>query len=584
MRMSYTTGAATVEPVPVDGIAANEALGAEASALEAGAVSPALSATAAAAAAAALAACGGGGSSAAPVAAAVPVAPASVAISATSASRFLSQAAIGTNKAEITSLAAGGTTAWINAQLAMARPQKFWDFLIAGGYDAAGNVNTNNGFDPMVWSQLIGSADVLRQRVGLSLINQWVVSIDGMGSPWEPFIMAAYLDILWDNAFGNYRDIMEGVSTSVAMGYYLTFLGNTKANPATGSIPDENYARELMQLFTIGLYQLNIDGTPVTQNGQLVPTYSQDDVSQAARVWTGYVLANNDNSTPARMRLPMTINANTHETGAINFLGISIPAGHTGADARRLALDGLFANSSLPPFVSYQLIQHMVTSNPSPAYVSRVANVFVNNGSGVRGDMKSVIRAILTDAEARNDAQVDSLTFGKLREPVVRLVQWAKAFGVTSPTNLWPFGNTSSASTRLAEGVGHAPSVFNWFRPGYVPPGTTVAAKGLVAPEFQMVSEPSVIAYVNYMQTLIANGAGEARPDYASLTAIAADSAALLAELNLVLAANQISGNTIAQMRTAVDSIASTTPAGLNNRVYTAILLVMASAEYLIQR
>src|SRR5262252_3044474 len=428
----------------------------------------------------ALEACGGGSSSGGGT---PPV------LSETQASRFLSQSAIGYSHADITSVSDSGIDDWLSSQFAMARPQKFWDFLVANNYAAAANVNTLNGFDPMIWSQLMGSSDILSQRVGLALLDQWVVSIDGFASGWRPFVMAAYLDVLWDSAFGNYRDLMEGVSTSVGMGLYLTFLGSVKANPATGSIPDENYARELMQLFTIGLYQLNTDGTLVTSGGNPVPTYTQADVSQGARVWTGYTFANTDNTTPDRMRLPMAINAARHETGATSFLGISIPDGADGATARAMALDGLFNHPNLPPFVSKQLIQHLVTSNPSPAYVGRVAAVFANNGSGVRGDMKSVISAILTDNEARDDTQVTSTSFGKLREPVTRLVQWARAFNVTSPTNLWPFGNVSSSANRIGESPGHAPSVFNWFRPGYTPPGTTIASNGRVAPEFQITNE-----------------------------------------------------------------------------------------------
>jgi len=301
-------------------------------------------------------------------------------------------------------------------------------------------------------------------------------------------------------------------------------------------------------------------------------------------VWTGYTFANTDNTTPNRMQLPMAINAAQHETGATSLLGISIPAGATGATARATALDGLFSHPNLPPFVSKQLIQHLVTSNPSPAYVGRVAAVFVNNGSGVRGDMKSVIRAILTDTEARDDSQVMSSSFGKLREPVTRLVQWARAFNVTSPTNLWPFGNVSSSANRIGESPGHAPSVFNWFRPGYTPPGTTIASNGHVAPEFQITNEPSLIAYINYLQSVIVNGAGEAKADYSSLIAIGSDSQALLDELNLVLAAGQISDSTIAQMKAALDTISTTTGAGLNNRIFAALVLVMASPEYLVLR
>jgi uncharacterized protein (DUF1800 family) len=339
-----------------------------------------------------------------------------------------------------------------------------------------------------------------------------------------------------------------------------------------------------MQLFTIGLYQLNMDGTLVMSGGNAVSTYTQTDVSQGARVWTGYTFANTDNTTPDRMQLPMAINAAQHETGATSLLGISIPDGTSGATARATTLDGLFNHPNVPPFVSKQLIQHLVTSNPSPAYVGRVAAVFANNGSGVRGDMKSVIRAILTDSEARDDTQVTSSSFGKLREPVTRLVQWARAFNVTSPTNLWPFGNVASSANRISESPGHAPSVFNWFRPGYTPPGTTIATDGLVAPEFQITNEPSMIAYINYLQSVIVNGAGEAKADYSSLTAIGSDSQALLDELNLVLAAGQISATTIAQMKAALDTISATTGAGLNNRIYAALVLVMASPEYLVQR
>ncbi len=512
--------------------------------------------------------------------------PLSAPVAQIQASRFLSQAAIGYSKADITAVAEGGISKWLDGQFAMARPQKFWDFLVAGGYNAntPDNLNGENGFDTMMWSQLISSNDLLRQRVGLSLLNMLVVSIEGITDQWRSFTMAAYLDILWDNAFGNYRDILEGISTNIAMGQFLSFVWNKKGDPLTGSIPDENYARELMQLFTIGLVQLNVDGTPITSGGKPVPTYTQQDVSQHARVWTGYEYATYDKSTPDMMGKPMVVRPYSHETGAINFLNISIPAGHDGEAARKMALDGLFAQSSLPPFVCKQLIQRMVTSNPSPGYVSRVANVFINNGAGVRGDMKAVVRAILTDPDARDDSQTENASFGKLREPVVRLVHWAKAFGVKSPSKTWPFGNTSPGSYRLAQSPGRAPSVFNWFRPGYTPPGTLIATKGLVAPEFQITNEPSVIGYINYMQELIDRGAGDAVPNYDSLTVLATDSQALLNELNLVLAAGQIGPATISKMKAALDAISVSNNDGLITRIKTATLLVVASPEYLVQR
>ena len=532
----------------------------------------------------ALEACGDGGGGATggggtPTPSPTPTTPP---LTAAQSSRFLTQATMGGSKTDITNLQATTINAWLNTQLGLARPQKFWDFLANNGYNVVANVNNTAGFDPMMWSQLINSSDTLRQRVGLSLLNMIVVGIDGFSSPWRAQTMAAFLDVLWDNAFGNYRELIDGVASNAAMAYYLTFLGNPRANATSGSVPDENFARELMQLFTLGLYQLNPDGTQVLSGGRPVETYTQADVSGLARVWTGWNLANNDNSTPDRMRLPLVSNVGQHEAGAKTFLGTTIPAATDGPNSKRLALDAIFAHPNLPPFVAKQLIQHMVTSNPSPAYIGRVSAVFANNGSGVRGDMKSVIRAILTDSEARSEP--GGTSFGKLREPVVRLTQWARAFGVTSPTNLWPFGNTASNANRLAQSPGRSPSVFNFFRPGYTPPGSTVAAQGQVAPEFQTVNEPSVVAYINYMQTLIVSGAGEARADYASLTALIADSQALLDELNLVLAANQIGSATIASLKTALDSIAVTTTAGQNNRLYAALVLVMAAPEFLVQK
>jgi uncharacterized protein (DUF1800 family) len=536
----------------------------------------------------ALEACGEGGSSSGggtPTPSPTPTpTPTSPPLTTAQASRFLTQATMGASKTDITNLTATTIDAWITTQLGLARPQKFWDFLAVNGYNVAANINTINGFDAMMWSQLISSNDTLRQRVGLALLDMIVVSIDGFSSSWRSNVMAAYLDGLWDNAFGNYRDILEAVASSAGMAYYLTFLGNTKANATTGSVPDENFARELMQLFTLGLYQLNPDGSQVLSGGKPVETYTQADVSGGARVWTGWNLANNDNTTPDRMRLPLVNVASQHETGVTTFLNITIPAGTDGPTSKKLALDGLFAHANVPPFVSKQLIQHLVTSNPSPAYVGRVSAVFANNGNGVRGDMKAVIRSILTDSEARSDANITSTTFGKLREPVVRLTQWARAFNVTSPTNQWPFGNTNSTANRLGESPGHAPSVFNFFRPGYTPPGSSISAQGLVAPEFQIVNEPSVVAYINYMQTLIASGAGEAKADYSSLTSLISDSQALLNELNLILAANQISAATISTLKTALDSIAVTTTAGQTNRLVAAITLVMAAPEYLVQK
>ena len=502
-------------------------------------------------------------------------------LTATQASRFLSQAAIGHALADITALTGSTVNSWLSAQFATPRPQSCWAYLVAHGYNTSANMNSWNGYYNMMWAQLMGSADILRQRVGLALLNQWVVSIEGIGTSWNAFAMAVHFDNLWNNAFGNYRALMEAVTNSVPMGLYLTYLNSQKAN-AAGQIPDENYARELMQLFSIGLYRLNMDGSLALSGGQPVPTYSQTDVSQLARVWTGYWWPPYPNTSPDQLAQPMAIRSQYFETGGSTFLGITVPAGASAAQARKIALDGLFNHPNVPPFVCKQLIQHLVTSNPSPAYIGRVAASFANIGSGVRGDMKAVIRAILTDSEARNDtAAAASTSFGKLREPVCRLIQWVKAFGVTSPTGLWP---VYSEKNDLGETPGYAPSVFNWFRPGYAPPGTAIAKAGLVAPEFQILDEPHAISWVNSMERVINNGVGEMQPNYAAYTAIAANSQTLLNQLNLVLAANQISSATISLMKTALDTIPANTDAGLLNRVRAAILLVMASPEYLVLR
>ena len=465
----------------------------------------------------------------------------------------------------------------------MPRAIAHWDWLVAGGFGDVSNQNTQAGFDPVMWRQLIASGDQLRQRVGVALLDFLVVGIDGVNLPWRQFAVAAYVDVLLDNAFGNFRTLLDKISTNVAMGYYLTFAGNRKANPATGSVPDENYARELMQLFTIGLVRLNQDGSVQMSGGAPVETYTQDDITGLARVWTGWTLDSADNSSPDRLRRPMINNAATHETGAKAFLGTNIPAGTDGPNSMRLALDAIFAHQNVAPFVSKQLIQHLVTSNPPPAYVGRVAAVFANNGSGVRGDLKAVVRAILTDVEARNEAIAGATSAGKLREPIARLTGWARAFNASSPSGAWPIGDTSSSATRLGQSPGRSPSVFNFFRPGYTPPNSAIASAGLVAPEFQITNEPSVIAYVNYMAALIVSGSGDFRPNYTEISALAGNSTGLVDEVDIVLGAG-LSAAAKAGVRGAVDAIAAGSANATLNKVYTAILLTLAAPEYLVQK
>lgn len=536
----------------------------------------------------ALAACSGGGASSSPLAIAGGPAPSPAPtptpapITAQAASRFLHQATFGATKAEIAQVQSLGFDGWITDQIGRTRTAH-WDWMVANGFAVSANMNNSNGFDNSVWRQIISEPGQLRQRVGMALSEMMVVSIDGINLSWRQFAAAAWLDILLDEAFGNFRTLMERITFNPAMASFLTFLNNRRANTSTGSVPDENYARELMQLFTLGVNRLNSNGTLELSGGQPIETYTPADVSQLARVFTGLVLDSTDSTTPDRLRRPLAMNASTHEPGASTFLSATVPAGTEGAAAVRIALDAIFAHPNVPPFVSKQLIQRLVTSNPSPAYVGRVAAIFVNNGSSVRGDLRAVVRAVLLDSEARSD--VGTTSSGKLREPVIRLANWARAFAATSAGGRWPIGDTSNSSNRLAQSLGRAPSVFNFFRPGYTPPNTAIADATLVAPEFQITNELSVVAYVNYMQGAIQNGiAGDVRGDYAAMIALAGDSGALVDEVNLLLAGGQLSAATVAAIRGAVDSISTTATNGSSNRVYTAILLTMASPEYITQR
>lgn len=547
------------------------------------------------AAASLLSACGGGASSTAAAPAPGP-APAPTPVTATGtpqptateAARFLAQATLGASKSEVTAVQASGFSAWIDAQMALPRSQSHVDWLVGKGYSDESFRNSTQGLDQTLWRKLIASPDALRQRVTLALSEILVVSVLGVSAPFRQFAIASYVDLLETHAFGNFRTLLEQVSLSSAMGYYLTYRGNVKANPVTGSQPDENYARELMQLFTIGLVELNPDGTPRLVNGQPVETYTQDDVTGLARVFTGWELdtAGLPQPVPHTVHLrPMTQVATRYETGTKSFLGITIPSGTSAAASLQRALDHLFNHANCAPFIGRQLIQRLVTSNPSAAYVGRVASAFANNGTGTRGDLKAVVRAVLLDPEARDAARLSDPSFGRVREPMVRFLNWARAFGAASPSDAWAIGDLSDPATRLAQSPMRSPSVFNFFRPGFVPAGSAFTSQGLTAPELQITTESSVAGYINYMQRAIAgSGIGDVRANYQSLLAVVADSAALLDEINLVLAAGQVSATTLARLRQALDTVAITTDAGKLNRVHAALTLMLASPEYIVQK
>ncbi|WP_343626939.1 DUF1800 domain-containing protein [Roseateles puraquae] len=541
------------------------------------------------ASAATLAACGGGGSSdagggsAPPPPVPAPPPPPPVKPTDAEAARFLAQATFGARADDIAAIKANGYAAWLDAQFALQVTAGHFDWLVAQGYAVDANKNTFNGVDNTLWRKLLSAPDLLRQRVVLALSEIFVISMAGIPVTWRGFAVAAYVDMLEQRAFGTYRDLLEGVSLSCGMGVYLNMRGNQKEDPKTGRVPDENYAREVMQLFSIGLVQLNDDGSPKRDaNGKALETYTQGNITDLARVFTGWDFDGASATDPAFMRKPMVNNPARFSTGAKKVLTVDIPSTADGPTAMKTALDTLANHPNVGPFIGRQLIQRLVCSNPSPAYVARISAVWSNNGAGVRGDLKAVIRAILLDTEARSIPTAPGA--GKLREPLQRFIQWGRTFGVTSPTGVWNIGDASNPSTRLGQSPLRSPSVFNFFRPGYVPPGSDLGLNAVTAPEFQLCNETTVAGFLNFMQTALQNGVGEVKANYTAEIALATDATALVNDIGLRLAGGTLSSATTTAIATAVASIAATTDAGKLNRVLASILLVMASPEYQIQK
>ena len=503
------------------------------------------------------------------------------------ASRFLAQATLGVTDADIASVRAMGYEAWLNQEFARPVSTSNWAWLVSKGMDVDPDAaQVAKMVDEQVWQRLLSAPDSLRQRVALALSEIFVVGFDGITGGYKQFQLAAWWDLLADNAFGSYRTLLEGVTLNPAMGGYLNTAGNRKEDPTTGRVPDENYAREVMQLFSIGVAALNVDGSVQrTAGGAVIESYTQDTVTNLARVFTGWTREFRRSPNAHEFgRLPMVVTAAEHSTLAASFLGVTIPAGTSGVPALKIALDTLANHANVGPFIGKQLIQRLTISNPSAAYVARVASKFNDNGQGVRGDLSAVVRAVLLDDEARDDAALANANHGKLREPLLRYIQWARSFKVRSVSTDWKGGNTSDAGRSLGQSPLRSPSVFNFFRPGYVPAGTAIASAGLVAPEFQLTNESSVAGYLNAMQTVTASGHADLKPDYSAELALASDAAALVDRIERLMCAYQLQVSTRSTIVNAVNSIASSTDAGKASRVYTAVLLVMASPDYLVQK
>jgi len=531
----------------------------------------------------------------------------------------LTQATFGPTDAEVDRVMSVGYSAWIDEQFAKPASSNLalWDAKAT-----ANNATVNaaqDGTTHAFWRNAISGDDQLRQRVAYSLSQIFVISmqdanVDARGA-------AGFLDMLGDKGLGNYRDLIQAVSKHPVMLAYLTALRNQKADPTTGRVPDENYAREVMQLMSIGLNMLNADGSKQLNAGQPIDSYGQADISGMARVFTGWSYACPawpDSSCfflgekagvgdPDRRIKPVLGYPQYHSTEEKKFLGVTIPAQGTGdPDASlKVALDTLYKHQNVGPFIGRQLIQRLVMSNPSPAYVAAVSARFANNGAGVRGDMKAVVKAVLMNPEARQM----TTSSGKLREPVLKLSAFLRAFAFKSDTGDYRVGSTDDAAFTLGQSPLRSPTVFNFYRPGYVPPGTGAAKAGLAVPEMQLASETSTAGYVNYMLYNVTDGVGifntsvngttlnrrDLQPDYSAELALADNSPALVDRLNDHLMYGSMPAALKTLISRAVDTFVipalktdKSNQADVNNakrdRVRTAIFLTVVSPEFQVQR
>ena len=444
------------------------------------------------------------------------------------AARFLAQATFGTTGAEVARTQAMGLEAWLAEQMATPPTTHLpWvrAELAAGRADWEVMV-------PSLWRAWFEGGDQLRQRVAFALSEILVVSLVNdtlLGNPEAP---ASYVDLLGQHAFGNFRTLLEAVTLHPAMGHYLDLKGSQKQDDARGVMPNENYARELLQLFSIGTEQLNVDGTVRKDaQGKPIPTYDESIVQGFARAFTGWMLARQDEAKASKWACwrwdwpqedggrwaepmqPWTVPAcgdpqylpDFHEYGTKTLLAYpgaphaTLPAGLAPDEDVRRALDNVFWHPNVGPFIGRRLIQRLVTSNPSPAYVARVASAFADDGAGARGNLRAVVRAILLDPEARSPQRIRDARFGKLREPAIKFTAFHRAFGARSSNGKYYIWNFDDPSSSPGQTPLRSPSVFNYFAPDDSPPGP-VAAAGLVAPEFALATSSAVAGWGSFSQ------------------------------------------------------------------------------------
>jgi uncharacterized protein (TIGR03437 family) len=511
------------------------------------------------------------------------------------AARFLTQATFGPKLSDITELQNKGFDQWLNEQFALPVTSHI-SYLEAA--EAAGGAFYQTQMMESFWKQAVTGQDQLRQRVSFALSEILVVSFNSNLDN-EQYALGSYVDTLNRGAFGNFRRLLEDLTLHPAMGRYLDHLQNDKEDLVTGRNPNENYAREILQLFSIGLYKLHPDGSLMLDaNGLPIPTYDQSVVKGFAHVFTGwsygtFALTENNWKWPPVWRnghafwlVPMQVWPDHHSITSKKLLnGVVLPAGQTAQKDLTDALDNIFNHPNVGPFIARQLIQRLVTSNPSPGYVYRVARTFNNNGSGVRGDMKAVVRAILLDYEARSLEVISHQGYGKLREPIVRFAHLLRAFNYSCPCGTFPLHWMDSAEYALGQNPLRARSVFNFFEPGYSHPGN-IAAAGLHSPEFQITNDTSVIGLSNFMRYVVFQGfkwdeTKPLLPDYSAVLPMAQNPSQLIDHLNVVMMAGGLSDRLKTSLVTEISRISASRP---DERVKEAIHLVITSPEYAIQK
>lgn len=533
------------------------------------------------------------------------------------ASRFLAHATLGYNYEEIEYVSQAGIKPWLEEQFALPGTPYLTTYEAIAAKVAPIIPNANALQDRMefihysFWTTLMNEEDYLRQKVAFSLSQILVISTQATVLANNSRGTIQYYDILYQNAFGNYRDILDQVTNHATMGTYLSYSNNKKADYVLGTFPDENYAREVMQLFTIGLFELNNDGSyKLNAAGKPIPTYDNEDIQELAKVFTGFGPGGVKSGTPSinntntDFNVPLAMYDLYHDKSEKTLVGGTVlPAGRSGEEDVSDALDALFNHPNTGPFISFRMIQQMVKSNPSPQYINRVARVFNNNGKGVRGDLKAVVTAILTDPEALDCEWDTDASAGKLLQPLERMTQLCKAFDLATPSGDYWFRDNSQYGNSLEQSFMRSPSVFNYFSPFYAEK-ELIEPVGLVSPEFQLLYATTSILYLNLIESAIktkpfnnytaanstASGLTTNTNDVAffdfsdEINEVSANGvAALIDRLNILLCRGQLSAgnqtlieNAITQYYANVNGYTDT------QAVQDAIYFIMASPDYLI--